>query len=269
MPAASLDGEAHGGRRSRSRVLPAAVRAPAAHRATTSPTRTPAAHAAALKTLRRVPDAASVRRRRTAKGIIIFPGVDGGGEWGGPAFDPETGLLYVNSNEMAWLLKMVPRERQVALRRELRELPRRRPRGSRHGPSLVGRRHAGSRASRSRRSSARARVACRRSRAALDNARDQRSRELPRHRPGHRGHRRRRIRSILKYRSVGFDIFLDHEGYPAIKPPWGTLNAIDLNTGDDPLVDSVRRVPEARRAGTHEHRHRQLRRRDRDRRTGC
>jgi quinoprotein glucose dehydrogenase len=29
-----------------------------------------------------------------------------------------------------------------------------------------------------------------------------------------------------------FDIFLDHEGYPAIQPPWGTLNAIDLNTGE-------------------------------------
>ncbi len=40
--------------------------------------------------------------------MIIYPGVDGGGEWGGPAFDPETGLLYVNSNEMGWLLKIVP-----------------------------------------------------------------------------------------------------------------------------------------------------------------
>jgi len=28
-----------------------------------------------------------------------------------------------------------------------------------------------------------------------------------------------------------FDIFLDHEGYPGIAPPWGTLNAIDLNKG--------------------------------------
>jgi quinoprotein glucose dehydrogenase len=26
--------------------------------------------------------------------------------------------------------------------------------------------------------------------------------------------------------------FTDREGYPATKPPWGTLNAIDLNTGD-------------------------------------
>ena len=43
------------------------------------------------------------------QGTIIFPGVDGGGEWGGPAFDPETALLYVNSNEMPWFHKLVPR----------------------------------------------------------------------------------------------------------------------------------------------------------------
>jgi quinoprotein glucose dehydrogenase len=35
----------------------------------------------------------------------------------------------------------------------------------------------------------------------------------------------------MKYRSTLFDIFLDHEGYPGIAPPWGTLNAIDLNAG--------------------------------------
>jgi quinoprotein glucose dehydrogenase len=35
----------------------------------------------------------------------------------------------------------------------------------------------------------------------------------------------------VKYRSTVFDIFLDHEGYPGVAPPWGTLNAIDLNKG--------------------------------------
>ena len=37
--------------------------------------------------------------------------------------------------------------------------------------------------------------------------------------------------SWLKYRSDGESIFLDPDGYPAITPPWGTLNAIDLNAG--------------------------------------
>jgi quinoprotein glucose dehydrogenase len=33
------------------------------------------------------------------QGTVFFPGSNGGGEWGGPAFDPDTGLLYVNSRE--------------------------------------------------------------------------------------------------------------------------------------------------------------------------
>src|SRR2546430_209921 len=37
------------------------------------------------------------------KDTVIFPGFDGGAEWGGPAVDPETGIIYINSNEMAWL----------------------------------------------------------------------------------------------------------------------------------------------------------------------
>jgi len=34
-----------------------------------------------------------------------------------------------------------------------------------------------------------------------------------------------------EYRFTGYRKFLDHEGYPAISPPWGTLSAIDLRTG--------------------------------------
>ena len=34
-----------------------------------------------------------------------------------------------------------------------------------------------------------------------------------------------------KYRFTGYRKFLDPDGYPAVVPPWGTLNAVDLNTG--------------------------------------
>lgn len=34
------------------------------------------------------------------------------------------------------------------------------------------------------------------------------------------------------YTHTGYNRWFDPKGYPAIKPPWGTLNAIDLNTGD-------------------------------------
>ena len=40
------------------------------------------------------------------KGTIIFPGFDGGAEWGGPAVDPSDGTLFINANEMAWVQQM-------------------------------------------------------------------------------------------------------------------------------------------------------------------
>ena len=35
----------------------------------------------------------------------------------------------------------------------------------------------------------------------------------------------------MKYEVTGSRDFVDAEGYPAITPPWGTLSAIDLNSG--------------------------------------
>jgi len=35
-----------------------------------------------------------------------------------------------------------------------------------------------------------------------------------------------------RYRFTGFHKWLDPDGYPAVAPPWGTLNAINLNTGE-------------------------------------
>ena len=65
---------------------------------------------------------------------------------------------------------------------------------------------------------------------------------------------------------TGYNRFLDPDGYPAVKPPWGTLNAIDLDAGEIALVGAARRA-----AGAHEARHaadghRELRRPDRHRR---
>lgn len=35
-----------------------------------------------------------------------------------------------------------------------------------------------------------------------------------------------------RFMTDGFSKLLDPEGYPGIQPPWGTLNAIDLDTGE-------------------------------------
>jgi len=58
--------------------------------------RTPEAHLAVLEKFRSV-DSKGVYTPPSLRGTMLFPGTDGGGEWGGAAFDPETGLLYVNS----------------------------------------------------------------------------------------------------------------------------------------------------------------------------
>lgn len=42
------------------------------------------------------------------KPIVLFPGMDGGAEWGGAAFDPETQTLYVNANQIPWIIEMTP-----------------------------------------------------------------------------------------------------------------------------------------------------------------
>lgn len=42
------------------------------------------------------------------KPLVLFPGMDGGGEWGGAAFDPTTQTMYINANQIPWLIEMTP-----------------------------------------------------------------------------------------------------------------------------------------------------------------
>lgn len=40
--------------------------------------------------------------------LVLFPGMDGGGEWGGASFDPVTQTMYINANQIPWLIGMTP-----------------------------------------------------------------------------------------------------------------------------------------------------------------
>jgi quinoprotein glucose dehydrogenase len=174
------------------------------------------------------------------EGTIIFPGYDGGAEWGGAAFDPETGLFYVNSNEMAWVLRLIEKPKPGALpsgkglyaancaschRSDLRGTPPEFPSligiAAKYNPSeirLLIRNGAGrmpgfgSLGNDAIQAMTHYLVTGEDTKAAVSDAKPS--------------------PIDLKYTIDGYNKFLDPDGYPAIAPPWGTLNAIDLNRGE-------------------------------------
>jgi glucose dehydrogenase len=64
--------------------------------------RTPAAHRFALDAFHTFRSDGQFVPLSVDKQTVVFPGFDGGAEWGGSALDPATDVLYVNANEMAW-----------------------------------------------------------------------------------------------------------------------------------------------------------------------
>ena len=55
-----------------------------------------------------------------------------------------------------------------------------------------------------------------------------------------------------KYRFTGYKKFLDPDGYPATAPPWGTLNAINLATGQYAWKIPLGEYPELVKQGLQE-----------------
>lgn len=202
-------------------------------------TRTPEAREAALKRFRSVISGDQFTPPG-AEGTIIFPGFDGGGEWGGPAFDPETGLLYVNANEMAWILRITPRARPTrnttakALyksdcaschRDDFKGTPPEFPalhdlQGKRTEADIVRiiRKGAGRMPAFSQTSEEAATAIARLLLTGEDTPLKLEQKNLP--------------DNWLAYTFDGYNKFLDPDGYPAIAPPWGTLSAINLDTGE-------------------------------------
>jgi len=95
--------------------------------------RTPEAHRSVVARFRTFHGGTQFVPFRVDQETIIFPGFDGGAEWGGPAFDPETGLLYVNANEMAWTSHLVKNEAAKSARQLYLQNC-----GNCHGDTLAG-----------------------------------------------------------------------------------------------------------------------------------
>ena len=173
----------------------------------------------------------------TVEGTLILPGFDGGGEWGGAAFDQESGLLYVNSNEVPNIIKLNPA-------RKVRSVS---PGNSLylqncavcHRDDLSGQPAAGY--------------------PSLQQLQNRKTRKeiqdvikggkgmmpgFPQLDPNQlntltdflmgsekQSNVETASSTTLPYAFDGYTKFLDKNGYPAITPPWGTLTAIDLNSG--------------------------------------
>lgn len=65
-------------------------------------TRTPEAHAWALEQFKSFRSEGLFVPFSVDKQTVILPGFDGGAEWGGPAVDPRSGVIYINANDLAW-----------------------------------------------------------------------------------------------------------------------------------------------------------------------
>ena len=194
--------------------------------------RTPEAHAAVLEQWSKL-DAGGLFTPPSLRGTVLFPGTDGGAEWGGAAYDPETALLYVNSNEQPWAIRMVNHVTRSLYKNNCAGCHGADLKGSPPTfPSLVN-------------------IGTRRSRQEIDHM----IREGGGRMPGFdylgknvdeivdflmTGHDAGTVDpkqaaadpNWLKYRNEGYVLMRDPQNYPPITPPWGTLNAIDLNKGE-------------------------------------
>ena len=198
----------------------------------------PAARAAVVERLRQVRSAGQFVPPST-QGTLIFPGFDGGAEWGGSAFDPETRLLYVNANEMPWILEMrlVPAKGTLPLGARVYAQHCAVCHGaSREGapqaqsPSLVG--------LEKRQAPGDTLAIVERGKGVMPGFPFLPPAERAAVAAYARGEREpdaadgEAARAGRPYAHLGYNRFLDPEGYPAVKPPWGTLNAIDLDSGE-------------------------------------
>jgi quinoprotein glucose dehydrogenase len=201
------------------------------------------------------------------KGTVIFPGFDGGAEWGGPSFDSTTGILYVNASEMAWILTMVDVNKKIMAGEKNIDAGKRlytttcmachgpERQGSGNNPTLVN-------------------IHKKYTEASFKDIITLGRRMMPAFKQLSEGEKdaitsfvldikskqsqafvapEKKVDEYFKmpYTSTGYNKFLTKEGYPAIDTPWGSLNAINLNTGKVEWKTTLGDYPEWKAKGIH------------------
>jgi quinoprotein glucose dehydrogenase len=198
-------------------------------------TRTPAMHKWALEKFRTFRNGGQFVPFTVGKDTVVFPGFDGGAEWGGPAVDPETAIIYINANDIAWTGALAENENASGVRSLYLSQCSICHGENRAGsppafPSLVGvtsRLDSKSISATIKNGKGRMpgfpNISEDQLKALVDYLSTGESKELESAGPAS---------PATKYHLTGYKRFYDPDGYPAVAPPWGTLNAIDLNTGE-------------------------------------
>ena len=238
-PASTVPGE----RVAEKQLLPALPKPFARQRLTEDllTARTPEARQWALDQFKTFRSAGQFIPLEVDRQTVIFPGFDGGAEWGGQAFDPATSLYYVNANDLPWTGGLAPNTGGESGKALYLQHCASCHRDDRAGappqiPSLAG-------------------VGERRTHGELTTL----IREGAGRMPGFPALPQTAVNAIIQYAATGQDAapptggrgnaapisplidnsyrftgyrrFVDPEGYPAVAPPWGTLTAINLSTG--------------------------------------
>jgi quinoprotein glucose dehydrogenase len=195
----------------------------------------------------------------STEGTMYFPGFDGGAEWGGASYDSNTGVLYVNANEMPWIQHMVELELNMGDQSKPKTI---KDAGEKvyktncaicHGQSREGNttgiyppllnlnktlprefamaiieKGNGFMPSYNQFSNEKKNALL----AYLYNDNIQKSQENDGEKNWLDDLNKELLEFAIPYSHTGYNRFFDQEGYPAVKPLWGTLNAIDLNKGE-------------------------------------
>jgi quinoprotein glucose dehydrogenase len=181
-------------------------------------------------------------------GDWIFPGFDGGGEWGGAAVDPESKIMYISNSEMPWAQVMidVPKNTDSHTLSGMGRAVYNNYCIACHGPELKGngtsypslvnidKKYNEDQVSQ-----------------IIANGRNM----MPSFKQISTDDKKKLLTFLLKlpekpsdkkmiakepvsdaktqipYTMDGYKRFLDKDGYPGVKPPWGTLDAVDLTSG--------------------------------------
>lgn len=195
----------------------------------------------------------------------IFPGFDGGGEWGGAAVDPESGIMYVNSSELPWSLTMidVPEKINDLSLKGIGKNVYGKYCIACHGVDLKGNgvsypsllhlenKYNDEQAGKIIQNGKNMMPAFKQINESDKKAllafllnREEKKHAAAMIKKGNAAASAKEPASIVNnteqkksildevhYTMTGYNRFYDKNGYPGIKPPWGTLNAVDLNSG--------------------------------------